>query len=264
MPLPTVPVTCQAFDQNGDPVAGALVTAVLSRTEIYSGFVAPERVEAEADVNGIAVLNLFPNALGAMGSTYRVTMLNPDTGKRFVDSVVTVPDSPCNLHQILVLEPTPPLDAAEQAILTAQSAVAHATFQAGQALSHANSANGSKTAAQIAAGLAEGYRNSAQGYAQSANSDAQQTALDRIAVEGDALAVSNNTQTVTDKTFLAQGAANTATSKANQAGESALLAQQAAEAAEEDRILFISAYGNLYSLFTDIQTIVVNHHGFGD
>ena len=38
MTTTTVAVTCQANDQNGNPVAGAVLTAKLNQTEIYNGF----------------------------------------------------------------------------------------------------------------------------------------------------------------------------------------------------------------------------------
>ena len=46
MNLITVPVSFIAADQNGNPVAGARIKAVLDTTEIDDGFVAPEQVAA--------------------------------------------------------------------------------------------------------------------------------------------------------------------------------------------------------------------------
>jgi len=120
----TVPVTCTASDQNGNPVAGARLTAKLNQTEIYQGLVVPEIVSAVAGADGVAILNLWPNQLGTQGSTYRITAVNPDTGKKYLDSQVSVPNSACNLHQILLLEPYPAIDAAQHAIAAAQSALA--------------------------------------------------------------------------------------------------------------------------------------------
>lgn len=128
--LPTVPVTLIASDQNGNPVAGARIIAALDKTEIYQGLVAPEQVEVFADANGVAVLNLWPNALGVAGSRYKVRAWNPDTGKRFLDTTAVVPNNDCNLHEIIVQEPYPPIDAAEQALIAAQAALAPVTAQA--------------------------------------------------------------------------------------------------------------------------------------
>lgn len=147
MTAPTVSVTCTANDQNGNPVAGALLTAKLNQTEIYAGFIVPESVEAVADANGVAVLNLWPTALGAQGSQYRVTATNPDTSKKFLDVLVSVPNSPCNLHQIIVMEPYPALDASAQALAAAQGALAPVTAQAVIATTKAGEAAASATAA---------------------------------------------------------------------------------------------------------------------
>lgn len=122
----TVPVTLTASDQNGSPVARARIIATLDTTEIYQGFVVPEQVEAFADANGVAVLNLWPNALGVAGSRYKVRAWNPDTGKRFLDVLAAVPNNACNLHEIIVQEPYPPIDAAQQAVIAAQAAAAEA------------------------------------------------------------------------------------------------------------------------------------------
>jgi hypothetical protein len=118
----TVPVTFVAADQNGNPVARARVLATLDRTEIYNGFIVPEKVEAFADANGQCVLNLWPNTLGVAGSTYRVQSWNPDTGKKFLDALALVPNHPCLLSEILVDEPPVGYDVATQALLGAREA----------------------------------------------------------------------------------------------------------------------------------------------
>lgn len=118
----TVPVTCTASDQNGNPVAGARILATLDRTEIYNGFVVPERLEAFADASGTCVLNLWPNTLGVAGSTYRVQSWNPDTGKKFLDALALVPNQPCLLSEILVGDPPAGYDSATQALLGSREA----------------------------------------------------------------------------------------------------------------------------------------------
>ena len=107
MAAPTVNITCTAADQNGNPVAFARYTAKLDRTVVYLGFVVPEQVEVVADASGIAVLALFPNSLGADASRYSIKAINPDTGKKFLDATLMVPNAPCNLHEILMQEPFP-------------------------------------------------------------------------------------------------------------------------------------------------------------
>ena len=147
MSLPTVLVSCQASDQNGNFVAGAEYVAQLTVTEVYAGFVVPETVYATGDANGLAILELWPNALGVASSMYRVTATNPDTGRRFLDTTVVVPNSDCQLHQIMVQAPYPPIDASMQALIAAQGALAPVTAQAA-------TARVSRLAAEAAAQLA--------------------------------------------------------------------------------------------------------------
>ncbi len=200
MSAPTVAVTCTAFDQNGNPVAGAAYRAKLNQTEIYNGFVVPEVVDGEADANGACVLQLWPNALGVAGSLYAITAVNPDTGKKFLNATVAVPNSACNLHEILVQEPYPAIDAAQQALIAAQSALADVTAQsalavdagaaselaAAASLLHAQSSAQSRLAAALDAGATA--------------ADRTQTALDRAQTTADrAQATADRTQTVADR-----------------------------------------------------------------
>lgn len=123
MPAPTIAVTCAASDQGGESVAGGIYTAKLDQTEIYDGFVVPEQVTATADADGLVILNLWPNALGVNGSSYRITARNPDTGKKFFDASVVVPNNPCNLYQIIQNAPFPNVDSAQQALIDVQALV---------------------------------------------------------------------------------------------------------------------------------------------
>ena len=123
MSTPTIAVTCAASDQGGESVAGGVYTAKLDQTEIYDGFVVPEQVTATADADGLAILNLWPNALGVNGSSYRITARNPDTGKKFFDASVVVPNNPCNLYQIIQNAPFPNVDSAQQALIDVQALV---------------------------------------------------------------------------------------------------------------------------------------------
>lgn len=124
MSVPTVAVTCIAYDQGGQAVAGALYTARLNATEIFGGFIVPEIVRGVADANGVCVLRLWPNALGVAGSLYDITATNPDTGKKFLRTTIAVPNAPSSMHQILVQEPYPPVDASQQALRDLQAAQA--------------------------------------------------------------------------------------------------------------------------------------------
>ena len=175
----TVPVTCLAYDQQGNLVVGAVYTATLNRTEIYQGLIVPESVTATADSNGIAVLNLWPNALGVNASMYTVKAINPDTNKDFLKNVtILVPNSACNLHQIIVSEPYPALDASAQALAAAQGALALVTAQAGIA-----TAKAVLTAADVVLTHADVVLTNADVVL--THADADQTALDRIATAAD-------------------------------------------------------------------------------
>jgi hypothetical protein len=128
-----VPITCTASDQNGNPVAGARITAKLNQTEIYQGVIVPESITVIANASGIAILSLWPNALGTQGSMYRVTATNPDTGIKYLDVTVSVPNSACNLHEIIVVEPYPELSDSAAALIAVQALVAAADVDAATA-----------------------------------------------------------------------------------------------------------------------------------
>lgn len=107
MSVPTVNITCTAADQNGNAVAFAQYTARLDRTVVYQGFVVADQVQAVANAQGIAVLALFSNTLGADASYYTIKAINPKTGKKFLETTLQVPNAACNLHEILMQDPFP-------------------------------------------------------------------------------------------------------------------------------------------------------------
>lgn len=214
MTLPTVTVTCAASDQNGNPVAGAKFEARLDRTETYQGFVVPEKVDGIADEAGVCLLQLWPNALGVAGSSYLVRATNPDTGKRFLNTNAVVPNSACNLHEILVQEPYPPIDAAQQALIAAQAALAPVTEQA--------------AIATAAAEAAEADRLQADLDAQATAADRLQTGLDRQATAADRIATGQDRlQTGQDRTSTGADRLQTGLDRA-QTGLDRTAAEQAA------------------------------------
>lgn len=97
----TVNVTVLACDQQGNAMAGAVITAKLDREDIDqdSGFMAPEEIIADSNSDGIAILKLWPNVRGSKGSKYQFKIRNPDTTK-LQRYTATVPDRDCILHQI--------------------------------------------------------------------------------------------------------------------------------------------------------------------
>lgn len=97
--LPTCRVHCAVFENDGSPVAGAVVTAKLDRFEVYQGYVVPDIETATTDAAGACVLALWPNALGATASSYAVKIVAPNG--RTQRLAVTVPDvADANLHEI--------------------------------------------------------------------------------------------------------------------------------------------------------------------
>ena len=217
MTILTVPVTCIAHDQGGNPVSGALFTFELVRkgtnnrlsrvSEIYQGFVAPELIEVVANDEGLAVVNLFPNALGVKGSQYRVTATNPEDGEVFLAGLATIPNAPTSLHLVMEVEPLPPLNDVQVA--------------AASALASANAANNSKNAA-------------AQSEA-NANEDAQSTAEDRQVVEG-------ITAQFGDVNAAIQGA-NAHRQAAAQSEENAAESEENAAASEAHALKLLPHYG---------------------
>jgi hypothetical protein len=100
----TCAVSCQVNDQQNRPVEGAVISASLSAVDVNNGYVAPAQVDAVTDANGSAVLNLWPNELGAVATYYKIRIVTP-TGKTMRTTAV-VPNSPtAQLHLISELPP---------------------------------------------------------------------------------------------------------------------------------------------------------------
>lgn len=103
----TVAVTIKASDQQGNPMAGADISAILDRVDIddASGYIAPEEITALADGTGTAILHLWPNVRGTQGSKYDFKITNPDTGK-ILRVTASIPEADCYLHRV-ALPPEP-------------------------------------------------------------------------------------------------------------------------------------------------------------
>ena len=103
--LPTCRVHCAVFDNDGSPIAGAVVTARLDRFEVVpDGYVVPDLETATTDAAGACVLPLWPNALGNTASFYNIKIQAPN-GKSLRLTAV-VPDVPdIDLQQIAALPP---------------------------------------------------------------------------------------------------------------------------------------------------------------
>lgn len=103
--LPICRVHCAVFDNDGAPIAGAVITARLDRFEVVpDGYVVPDLETSTTDAAGACVLPLWPNALGNTASFYNIKIQAPN-GKSLRLTAV-VPDVPdIDLQQIAALPP---------------------------------------------------------------------------------------------------------------------------------------------------------------
>ena len=224
MAAPTVNITCTASDQNGNPVAFARYVAKLNQTEIYQGFIVVEQVEVLANAQGVAVLALFPNALGVAGSLYKIKAYNPDTGGKFLDTTISVPNMACNLHDILVQAPYPTIDAAQQAVIAAQGIYLSVTGQTAIATTQAlNAANAAIAAAASVV--------TASTQASNASGSATASAASAATVGNQATNVSTSATAAASAQVTATAQAVTATTQAlNSAASAASASTQATNA----------------------------------
>jgi len=99
--VPTVNVSVNVFDQNGAPLAGAEVVAELVGLDTYTNqLVGPIKQIVLTDADGLAVVPLFPNALGERNSFYRFRVTNLATGRKLLETTAAVPNADCNLTTI--------------------------------------------------------------------------------------------------------------------------------------------------------------------
>lgn len=103
MTLPQCTVTCILNDADGTPEVGAVIHAQLSETDHYDGqFVVPSLRSATIDAAGVAVLNLWPNELGTVGTHYNIKILI--AGKTIRATAVVPNTETAYLHEIAVFE----------------------------------------------------------------------------------------------------------------------------------------------------------------
>ncbi|NSX14959.1 tail fiber domain-containing protein [Cupriavidus taiwanensis] len=168
MPAPAIPtcaVRATVYDQNGQAVGGASITAQLDRYEIHDGFVVPNRVEAVTDQYGEAILNLWPNALGSQSSSYKIKVQPPDA--KGYSTIAIVPDvETVDLDHIAQLPEFPGKadfqEYFEQIQGLAEDLVDAATIARSSAEAAQTSASGSAAAAGVSATSADGFADQAQ------------------------------------------------------------------------------------------------------
>lgn len=184
--LPVVNVTARIHDQEGAPVQGARIVMRLSTVERYAGLVVPAETTAVTDASGVAVLQVWPNALGTQGSEYVVSIThgtgcntlcgNGAINRRFH---VVVPNNDCNLLDIAEL---PPYEQKGPG----QVIPDEVAFQASRAANAADRSQNILDAMLAAQGnvndirtLAESYKNAARMYADQA-AESRNAARDAI------------------------------------------------------------------------------------
>ena len=156
MTTPTCAVRARILSPVGDPLPATRITARLNRPDVAmaAGYVAPATVAAMADAAGLAVLDLWPNALGATASQYLVDIVTP--AGDYWRVTATVPDAASADLEIIAALPAYPGKSDQQVALeTVQHYAAVAGEQADAAAGSASAAQQSaQAAAQAAAGLA--------------------------------------------------------------------------------------------------------------
>lgn len=101
MAIPTVNVTTHIEDSDGTAIEGARVNFRLSEAVISSGVghIIPTTITDTTNASGNAVTALWPNALGAESSTYRITIVGANL-RDITSLTASIPNSNCNLWDV--------------------------------------------------------------------------------------------------------------------------------------------------------------------
>jgi len=130
MSLPTYNITVKVTDSSGNAVEGALIVAVLDRTEVdmVAGdtYVVPAKITAETGSTGQSILALWPNTRGSTESQYRFIARNPSNGNTYFDIMGTVTENDATLVEIAQVPPYPGMSDGLAAVNTAVRAAAEA------------------------------------------------------------------------------------------------------------------------------------------
>ena len=205
--ITTVPVTCRALRPDGTPIAGGTIRFLLSEPDTENGVVVPREVGYTTDSTGMAVAQLWPNSKGGAGTTYRVLVNDPLGGITSLGTA-TVPNSACNLWQIIDLGPPTTVDAATLAKLAAQQAAAEASASATAA--HADRVQADSDATATAADRVQTGLDSLQ-----TGSDRTQTGEDRVQTGLDRTSTTASASAAAGSALAAAGSASSASSSAS-------------------------------------------------
>lgn len=206
MALTTCTVRCALSDQNGQPLAGAVITATLNRYEVYQGHVVPRATTAVTAADGTAQLALWPNALGAVESAYEIA-IQPSGGTVYRTTAVVPNLASTDLHLISELPPYPGMTNGQLLIDTAADTVTVVLAAKDTAVASANDAGMSATNAAASASSAS-----------TSASSAATSAVAAATSESNAAASASNAATSeSNAATSATAAANSATAAATSA-----------------------------------------------
>lgn len=227
MSLPTCAVLCSVYDDSGDPVTGAVISAKLNQFEVYEGYVVPQTIEATTDTNGEATLNLWPNQLGSTSSMYEVKISSPN-GKRLRVNAIVPNVSNTELHLIAEL---PPYDGKTDGQLILDAAIAAGATAISKAAEASASATAAATSATSAANSASNITsavNTAVAAASTATQEAELAVVSATTATNKASAASSSATSAENSATSAASSATTATTKASEASTSATNAASSA------------------------------------
>lgn len=124
MALPTVAVAIATSILLGGPLPLGRVEFELTRADVAGAIVVPQKQTVYLAADGTASVALWPTALGTQSSQYRVCVYSQE-GQLQASGFATVPNAPCNLHDVLTLTPAA-LDSTTTSAIAAQAAVVNA------------------------------------------------------------------------------------------------------------------------------------------
>ena len=230
MSLTTCAVVAQVYDQDGQPVSGATITATLNRYEVYEGYVVPDSVEVTTDTNGAATLDLWPNQLGSTESLYKIVISAPN-GKTLKATAVVPDETTANLWQIATLPVYPGKTDGELILDAAVAAGATAVSEAAAAAASATAAAASATDAETAAGTIGTAVSDAESAATAAAASASAAASSATSAANSLSSIGTSATTATNAATAAAASATTASTKASEAATSATNAASSATTA---------------------------------
>ncbi|MDB5966701.1 MAG: hypothetical protein JWQ72_3201 [Polaromonas sp.] len=120
MALPLIPVAIATQTILGAALANGYATFELTRADVYAGFVVPQQQTVQLAADGTGSAQFFPNVLCTQQTQYLVKLYSWQ-GVLQLTGYATLPNAPCNLHDVLTLTPAT-LDAATLTAIAAQAA----------------------------------------------------------------------------------------------------------------------------------------------